>query len=88
MLLIKSFWGRRTAGPSRCCPEPVMAKSVGRFCRDFLFPDQLLGKREELFAIPAAAQAEKAFHQPETDGRHLIGIQQVKPWRHLDAIHF
>ena len=52
-----------------------MQASVGGFRRDILLQDQLLGERDELFAIPFAAQTEKAFHQPQADGRRLVGIQ-------------
>ena len=34
------------------------------------------------------AQREEAFHQPQADGRRLVGIQCSKFGRHLDAIQF
>ena len=93
MSLFKSFRSRRVIDdpPGRIdhCADGAGPGSIGGFDRSFLFfLHQPFGQREQLRAMAAIAEREEAFHQPETEGGRLIGVQRSKLGWHLDAIHY
>jgi len=63
--------------------------SVGGLDRRFLFfLHQPLGQRQQLRTMAPVTEREEALHQPQADGRGLVGIQSSKFGWHLDAIHY
>jgi hypothetical protein len=64
-------------------------ESIGGCDRSVLFfLHQPFGQGQQLRAIAPVAEREEAFHQPQAEGRHLVGVQPGKFGWHLDAIHY